>query len=368
MSGRSRARHIDGEGGRYDRWLRELQDRIDALSTGKLSSVPGSVITIDQVLTGPNSIYRDEDGDFTLALVDDATVTLNLSHVPIDESLKVWQNGVRLVPETFTRSGSVVTIPPSATVVIREDDNFSSHYRWDTTARVDVPDESLYDAAVLAEPTLLAYYRLAETSGLVMEDSSGNARHGTYTTDVVLGEPAILTSDPDTAGGFHGPDARGVVPSAAWMNVPTLTVEAWLDIDAISSGIQYIVNRDTQGRAWELNAESGGNLRFSKIQSGTVSSTGTATLDDTNRHYVVATYDGANIKLYVDSVLIQTTAATGDPSTTADLAIGATYAGDATWWEPYYFKGTLSKVAFYSGAQSAAAILNRWNIGSTGSP
>ena len=43
-----------------------------------------------------------------------------------------------------------------------------------------------YDQAVLAEPSLVAFYRLDETSGTVAMDGKGS-RHGTYRGNVVLG-------------------------------------------------------------------------------------------------------------------------------------------------------------------------------------
>lgn len=364
---RGSQRNVDKDPGWVERRFREVENQIAALFKGKLPVVPGAPITIQQLLTDPNSGTAYEDSDTTTATADDVSVTLVLSYLPIARSLNVYQNGVRLALDEFSRADNIVTIPPSSTLVIRADDVFDAWYVRDTLAPTPaVTEGSAYDEAVLAEATLLGYWRLAETSGLVMEDSSGNGRHGTYTVDVDLGGAALLVGDPDLAAHFPhaGGAPRGVVPSASWMNVPTFTIECWMAVDSISSGLQCLVSRDTQGRSWIMRMNSGGDLQFSKIQSGAVDSIAAgAGLDDLDAHYVVSTYDGSNFRLYVDGALMQTTAATGDPSTVADLAVGATYAGDVTWWTPQYFKGRLSKVAFYSGAQSLAQIQNRYAIG-----
>lgn len=366
MAGRSTARRVDEDPGWVQRRFREVFGRLDDLDGNKLDSPPGQQVTIDQVLTDPASLVGFLNTDQTTALADDAAVILNLTYVPIDGSTHVRQNGVDLLREEWTRVGNVVTIDPSTTLVIRTDDVFDAAYAYDATAVAEVTTDSSYDEAVLAEPTLLAYWRHAETSGLVMEDSSGNNRHGTYTSDVVLAEPAILDDDPDTAAGFHGATARGVVSYASWMNVATFTIETWIEMDGPSAGTQYIVDRDTNARSWMMLCDTGGNFHFEQIQGGSASSIGVTALDDTARHMVATTYDGSNLKLYVDGALIQTTACTGNMSTAADLAVGAGYAGDATWWAPYYLQSKLSKTAYYSGAQSAASILNRYEIG-TGS-
>src|SRR5688500_14316091 len=51
-----------------------------------------------------------------------------------------------------------------------------------------------------------AYWRLGETSGTTAADETASASPGTYAGGVVLGVPASLAGDPDTAVRFDGVD------------------------------------------------------------------------------------------------------------------------------------------------------------------
>ena len=325
--------------------------------------------------TADDTQYEWEDGDRHTVATAGVDQVVTLSHVPVEESLFVrWHpdggGGVPITGEHWTLVGNVVTIPDPG--ILAADDEFSFQYQWDP-GQIIAPDaaDSLYDAAVLALPGLLGYWRLAESSGLVMEDSSGNNRHGVYSADVVLGASALLTGDPDTSAHFPALSSPyGMVPFDTWMNTPEFTIAFWAATDAISSGILAYPNRDTDYRSWQYIQTSGGGVSFTKIQSGTVGNTlGASGLDDTDRHMVALTYGGGEIQHFIDGVPAgPPVAASGDPSTSALFAIGGTYVGAGTWWDPYFYKGRLGKVAWYDHVLTDPQLLNLWTIGSTGAP
>lgn len=327
--------------------------------------VEGTDITVDNtdpqrpVISGVSGNRFVNTDSRTVSSPGDQTITL--TYVPKVGSIHVYWNGNSLPWSDWSVVDNIVTVPDPDSMFMAGDLLFVA-YVADINAEVVTGSD--YDVAVLAEPTLLGYWRLAEESGLVMVDSSGNGRDGVYTSDVILGETPILSNDPDTSAGMHGVAARGVVPYGSWMNVPTFTIESWIEVDNLSSGVLALPNRDTNARSWVQYVDSGGNYRFEKIATGIVPAVATATLDDTSRHYIGTTYDGSFLRQYIDGALVGSpVACTGDPSTLADLAIGATYAGDSTWWDLFYYKGKMSKVAYYSGAQSAAKFADRWDIG-----
>ncbi len=69
-----------------------------------------------------------------------------------------------------------------------------------------------YADVVLADSPL-AYYRLGESSGTTMTDSSGNGRHGTYVGSPTLGAAGLVPGD--TCADFDGVNdyaAAGTVP------------------------------------------------------------------------------------------------------------------------------------------------------------
>ena len=218
-----------------------------------------------------------------------------------------------------------------------------------------------YSSEVLADSPA-AYYRLGDASG-AMTDSSGNGRNGTY-SNVTLGTTGLLTGDADTAITINHSEGRGEVTDAAWMDTgTTLTVEAW--IKTSTTGVyQYIVNRDTTGRLWCLRLTNTGVLQVEKIVGTFAASTGTTALNDGARHHVAFTYDGSNIRLYVDGALEQTTAATGSLDGTAILGIGSTYAGTGTWG-PHRFIGVMDEVAYYGTTLSGTRIAAHYAAGTS---
>lgn len=215
-----------------------------------------------------------------------------------------------------------------------------------------------YASEVLADSPL-AYWRLGDASGTTMTDSSGNARHGIYAGSPGLGTVGLLTGDGDTAVTFDGVDDFGEVADAAWMDTgTTLTVEAWIKTTA--TGLRQIITRDdgTGTRSFQF-LTNGASLQFVKIASGVVTSTVSTSINDGVRHHVVATYDGANIRLYKDGALVQTTAATGSLSSDDKLRIGLRATGAE------FFSGVIDEAAYYGTALSAARVLAHYNAGIT---
>src|SRR5207248_8254630 len=70
-----------------------------------------------------------------------------------------------------------------------------------------------YSTTVLADGPV-AYWRLGETAGTAIADSSGNGRTGTASGGVTLGVPGALTGDPNTAVAFDGSTGKVTVPDA----------------------------------------------------------------------------------------------------------------------------------------------------------
>lgn len=84
----------------------------------------------------------------------------------------------------------------------------------------------------IAPANHLACYPLAESSGTVITDESGNARHGTY-TGVTLGNTGI--GDGRTAAGFDGAISKGNIHGAslaAAFSGAAGTIAAWARVSA----------------------------------------------------------------------------------------------------------------------------------------
>lgn len=149
-------------------------------------------------------------------------------------------------------------------------------------------------------------------------------------------------------------------------NVAAITIELWMKNPSGTTGYQFmfVVNDGgvetmafyKSGTTWYFNLDVGGSSRQHSVAQ--------AVLDDGLWHYIALTYDGANVKLYIDGVQYGSSiAATGNIRTgnPAPLGIG-------TWGTSptaYRFKGYLDEVRVSDIARSAATILANYVGGSS---
>jgi signal peptidase I len=104
---------------------------------------------------------------------------------------------------------------------------------------------SLYQTAVLADSPR-AYYRLQETSGPAMADSSGNGRTGTYAAVGAYHQAGALTGLSNYAVGLAGATGRLISGGPAWSDPNTFTLELWIKTSTTTGG-KLIGFESTQG-------------------------------------------------------------------------------------------------------------------------
>jgi hypothetical protein len=123
-------------------------------------------------------------------------------------------------------------------------------------------------ASALTQVSLVAHYKLDETSGTVANDSSGNNNHGTYVGGVTLSAPGAAGGT-STAADFDG--TTGHVNINASMSLDALldnfSVAAWVNADVIQ--IQRIfgnqrVNGPGSGGSWSYGINTAG-IRFTTL-------------------------------------------------------------------------------------------------------
>ncbi len=156
------------------------------------------------------------------------------------------------------------------------------------------------------------------------------------------------------------------------LNPASWTIEGWFNTThsgTANSDINRIVSKisDTGWNVFTLqvydgklgtNTNSGSNTNFV--------ATSTTTVNDGEWHHAAATFDGTNLKLYVDGVLEATTSFSG----TVDYGgqsvnIGRSY--DPVNGSIQYFDGSLDEVRIWSTARSQADIQSTMNTSLTGS-
>jgi hypothetical protein len=223
-----------------------------------------------------------------------------------------------------------------------------------------------YDQAVLADAPA-AYWRLGEASGATAVDASGHGNTGSYVGAVTLGAPGLISGG-DTSVDFNGADA-GVVFSDSPTLSPTaaISVEAWLRPDAVPTASGSGWNLVTKWNTELLYIQGGAipKLAFALYNPATSSylpvvASATTVVPGTTYH-LVGTYDGSNLRIYVNGVLEGTTARSGLVN---DSASGGTIAPGGWGTRPSpRFDGRIDEVAIYSTALNATRIQTHYSEG-----
>lgn len=190
----------------------------------------------------------------------------------------------------------------------------------------------------------------SDISGTRAKDRSGNVNHGT------------LTNGPIQAIGRIGQGLQ-LDGSDDYVNVPDMpsvsitgnfTLAAWIKLRAIGTQYSIIEKYDTGStEGYILRVSSGNKLQTYTLDNSTSTSlTGTRTLSANVWYHVVATYDGANLRTYIDGTLDNTGADTRNPTDGEDtLKIGARGNDAGT-----PLNGSIDDVRIYNRALSAGEI------------
>ncbi len=157
---------------------------------------------------------------------------------------------------------------------------------------------------------------------------------------------------------FNGSSDYVSVPSNATLNVASqVTVEAWVRPASISSEMGIAGTWDDVSGSnrsyllWLLNGVPSFYVSHAGGDSTAVNAT--TTLQVGTWYFLAATYDGANLKIYVNGVLQGTTTATGAIHTNAKpFYIGLQNAGGAS----RYFNGAIADVSVWNIPLSATTI------------
>jgi concanavalin A-like lectin/glucanase superfamily protein len=219
----------------------------------------------------------------------------------------------------------------------------------------------LAPAAALAHHSeLAAQWPLDEATGGLTPDTSGHALDGT------LGGYATLVP-----GGRFG-NALDLLPPESYLYVadsptlesPHITVQAWVRNAGNPGSYKWIVAKGAagcSGASYGMSTGANGGLYFI-IYDGT-SAYGTAdageAIWDGQWHAVAGTYDGANLRIYVDGAEV----GTGTPNASTiqyglqfeDFNLGS-YPGIDVCGFDYMFPGEIDQVSIYRRALEAAEL------------
>jgi len=160
--------------------------------------------------------------------------------------------------------------------------------------------------------SMLGWWKLDESNGTIAADNSGNGNDGT-----LQGNPTWETSGGmvDGALWLNGNDYVKIENESAFDITEQITVATWIQVDAFDKDWQAIITKGDS--AWRLSRGPGNVLHFAC--SGTRPQTpwvnGQKDVNDATWHHVVGTYDGTEMRLYVDGLLDASTPAAGSIAT-----------------------------------------------------
>jgi uncharacterized protein YceK len=234
-----------------------------------------------------------------------------------------------------------------------------------TTATAPAPTSApkSYSALVLADAPA-AYWRMDETTGTTVTDSSKNGNNGHYDGIVMLGQPGPLAADGSTAVGLDGATGGMSVTNSTSLQMNWITIELWIN-KRTNSDFGFYLAKNVMGggganSGWFqlLNDHTSGRLQFRVTGDVDPVLVSTATLDLNTWYYVVATYDGVVAKLYINGKLDSTLPAVVSPAQNGDpLYVGHRADG-------FFTNALLAEVAIYPRALSAERIAAHWQAAS----
>jgi hypothetical protein len=217
-----------------------------------------------------------------------------------------------------------------------------------------VPDA--YRDAVLADGPV-GYWRLAETTGAAL-DATGNAAGGTYNGGMTRGVPGALSGDSNAAARFDGTDDYVSVPdNSALDRGDVFSYELWVKRGALQSTTQRLLHKGAGVAALGF----GLNNKLVLIPGGTGAvniASSTTAITDQAWHHVVATKNGAGVRIYVDGV-DRTAAGTNATLTSNATALNIGRASTAS----AYSSADIDEVAVYPTALTAARVLAHYQAG-----
>lgn len=211
---------------------------------------------------------------------------------------------------------------------------------------------SLMVLAALEDDTApIGQWTFDEGEGTTVADTSGNDNHGTVAgptwTDGVVG----------TTLSFSGNGCVEVPHHASLSPRNALTIEAWVNPSTTMNWRKVISKSVGNNTDYSIFQGAENNLAFS-IKMGSVARTAYAPANSVplgEWTYVVGTYDGSRMKLYLNGNLVKTINISGQINTHNEpLRIGGENPGA-------YFEGMIDEVKIYNEALSAAEILDRYN-------
>lgn len=230
-----------------------------------------------------------------------------------------------------------------------------------TNSPIPTPTPIFVQTVVTSGVKRISHWRFADPSPGQLKDELGN-HHGVY-----HGTPSLLNAGPfSSLLSFlvNGPGSHAYVPNSPEFNTGKFTIATWVKVQnpfpvnqrilekgGAYSGCGYELETTWNGQGFNCWIWNSSGLVYYGVSSGN--------FPLNQWHYVACTYDGANVKLYVNGVNIGTHSGVSSCTNSDGLTIGKSSvpgpSGD------YYLRGNLSEMSFFDGALSDGEIVEEFN-------
>jgi glucose/arabinose dehydrogenase len=221
-----------------------------------------------------------------------------------------------------------------------------------------------FAASGSGNPGLRAAYAFDEGSGTALGDASGNGLTGT------IAGAAWTSSGKFGAGlAFDGTDDRVTIGASPLLNLTTGTVEAWIRLDRIGRWHGVIAKGNVNSEPshnYAIEVEAG-NVVNCGIGNGTSSNLvrSTTTVAALQFYHVACTWDGSQLRLYINGALNRSVSQTLTPAANSSPLFIGQFGGSVD-----RFDGIIDEVRIYNVALSQSQIQTDMNtrIGSSTPP
>tara|TARA_B100000131_G_scaffold322540_3_gene376887 strand:- start:4306 stop:9003 length:4698 start_codon:yes stop_codon:yes gene_type:complete len=209
--------------------------------------------------------------------------------------------------------------------------------------------------STITNPSTVAYYK--------MTDATDETRSYNLTASNV---DFNVEGKYGFAGKFNGTNSYLYAANSVQQPTTNFSASVWVYLNANSSGGYGIVGNFQSGvtpqKGWVI-ARSSADTKFSFWADGTANSNGgkvvgTTVIQTGVWYHVVGTYDGTNVKIYVNGSLENSATYSATPGTTNQpLVIGRWYGN----YNDYYTDGKIDQVRIFNKAISAAEVTKLYN-------
>jgi hypothetical protein len=232
-----------------------------------------------------------------------------------------------------------------------------------------------YKTTVLADSPL-AYWKMDETSGTILTDSSGHGYNGTYGILSQINGPKLISSGNGMQCSYSGSNiyAEGaLIPDSTALRLvgSACSFEFWLQTTNTITGT--LISKQLLGvnyPSWAINITSSGKIQvslFSNNSSGGnfLNFNSSASVNDGLIKHVVITLDGTSVlKIYINNVLDSTTSYSGTLWSNTD-AIGILVPNTTSGNASYPIAAVIDEVAIYNTVLTSTRVSAHYTAGTT---